>query len=255
MLVQIPFSGFYESMWSRGIDDEEERVVESLVEEHGLEAQELTPLVSDKLKYGEAFEYVAQEYVDYFEGWLNAELDLNIKLTFNRMTSPRYYNFETDHIVVDISYRDALILARKVGRNALRKAAKAMFTSRSGFISFYCNDPAEWGRLRGWDECQLKAVFEAALEVVGDDDWDWQIYEVMSGNGVFNNAVDKAVDWRALDLEIGKLLGKKELLEEQEDEKDEDRLYPTNWRSTEDYVAKYNALNQRIFNPYSDGVL
>lgn len=255
MLVQIPFSGFYESMWSRGIDDEEERVVESLVEEHGLEAQELTPLVNDKLKYHEAYEYVAQEYVDYFEGWLNAELGLSIKLTFQRMTSPRYYNFETDHIVVDISYRDALILARKVGRNALRKAAKAMFTSRSGFISFYHNDPAEWGRLRGWDECQLKAVFEAALEVVGDDDWDWQIYEVMNGNGVFNNAVDKAVDWRALDLEIGRLLGKKELLEEQEDEKDEDRLYPTNWRSTEDYVAKYNALNQRIFNPYSDGVL
>lgn len=255
MLAQIPFSGFYESMWSRGVEDEEKQTAEGLAEEYGLEQSKIAELIYKEAKYREAYEYVAEEYVGYFEGWLNSELGLNIKLTFNRMTSPRYYNFETDDIHVDISYPDAIKLARRVGRNSLRKAAKAMFTSRDGFISYYHNDPAEWGRLQGWDECQLRAVFEAALEVVGDDDWDWQIYEVMNGNGVFNNAVDKAVDWRALDLEIGKLLGKKELLEEQEDEKDEDRLYPTNWRSTEDYVAKYNALNQRIFNPYSDGVL
>lgn len=257
MDAKIPFSGFYESKWSGGCDQEEEQLTEQLAEEHGLEQSEIAELIYKEAKYREAYEHVAREFVPYFENWLNQELGISIKLTFSRMTSPRFYNFETDDIHVDISYEDAIKLARRVGRNALRKAAKELFTSRSGFISFYCNDPAEWGRLRDWDCNHLYALFTAAAELAGDDylDYEWSLYEDMSGNGVFAEAMSKAVDWSELNLEIGKLLGKKELLEEQEDEKDEDRLYPTNWRSTEDYVAKYAALNARIFNPYSDGVL
>lgn len=247
MDAKIPFSGFYESIWSRGIDDEEERVVESLVEEHGLEQSKIAELIYKEAKYREAYEYVAREYVGYFEGWLNSELGLNIKLTFNRMTSPRYYNFETDDIHVDISYPDAIKLARRVGRNSLRKAAKAMFTSRSGFISFYRNDPAEWGRLQGWNECQLKAVFEAALEVVGDDDWDWQIYEVMNGNGVFSMAFDRAFDSDAVVLEIGKLIGRRELAEELEEETDRNFPPPGKFHDTTSYVAMYEALNKSVF--------
>lgn len=245
MDAKIPFSGFYESKWSGGCDQEEEQLTEQLAEEYGLEQSKIAELIYKEAKYREAYEHVAREFVPYFENWLNQELGISITLVFNRMTSPRYYNFETDHIHVDISYEDAIKLARRVGRNALRKAAKELFTSRSGFISFYRNDPIEWGRLRGWDCNNLLALFTAAVDVIGEDDYEWGIYETMSGNGVFNTAMDKAVDWSELNLEIGKLLGKKELLEEQEEE--QDRVYPTNWRNTEDYVTQYRALNSNVF--------
>lgn len=247
MDAKIPFSGFYESKWSRGCDDEGEQIAEQLAEEHSLKKDEIAELIYKEAKYREAYEYVAEKYVGYFENWLNSELGLNIKLTFNRMTSPREYNFETDDIHVNISYEDAIKLARRVGRNALRKAAKELFTSRDGFISFYRNDPAEWGRLRGWDENHLYAVFTAAVDVIGEDDWEWGLVEVMSGNGVFSTAFDRAFDSDAVMLEIGKIIGRRELAEELEEETDRNFPEPGKFHDTKSYVAQYEALNKSVF--------
>ena len=165
------------------------------------------------------------------------------------MTSPRYYNFETDKIFVGISYRDAILLARRIGRNALRKAARDMFRSRSGFCSFYRNDPAEWGRLRGWDHNQLYCLTQAAVDVIDDENFEWGLAEDMSGNGVFGEAFHGAVDHEELMLGIGELIGEREA--EEAEENDDGRRFPVAYADTADYVKRYHEMNA---NKYGGGL-
>ena len=253
MEARIPFSGFYESMWSQGIDDEQEPQAERLAEEHDIKETDFNELFFKHSRYHVGYAYVAEKYAPAFLDMLNSELGLDLVIKFKDMTSPKFYNFETDHIFVDITYRDVLKLARKVGRNALRKAAKAMFTSCDGFISFYDPDISTWGPMRTWDHNQLYALMTAAVGTFSDEDntYDWGIYEDFSSNGVFCEAFDRACDWQAVMLEIGKLVGAKELAEELA-EQDDGRRFPVAWHGTADYVARYKAMNS---NQLSEGQL
>lgn len=246
MEARIPFSGFYESMWSQGVDDEEEQWAEGLAEEHGIKQDDIQELLWKHTKYRVAYNHVAQEYVPSFLALINGSLDLELEMTYKDMTSPKYYNFETDALYVELSPRDVVLLARRVGLKAIRKAAKQMFTSRDGFISFYSPRIEEWGKLRTWDHNQLYALMHAALDVIGEEDYDWSIYEAMSSNGDFNTAHDKAVDYPTIMFEIGKLVAAKEAAEEAEE--DSDRVYPVAYSGTADYVRRYDAMNKHIFN-------
>lgn len=249
MEVRLPFAGFYESMWDKALDSEQEYYYDNLKEKYDVPKDfDLGHLIWTHTTYRRAYDHIAEHYVPMFESFINEALGLNIKLKFLRMTSPREYNFETDHIIADISYRDALILARRVGRNALRKSAKELFTSRSGFISFYRNDPAAWGRLRGWDSNHLYAVMCAAVDVQGDEDWEWSLVEETYGGSLFSDAFYLALDESEITLEIGKVLGRNELKEELEDEEFEagDGKHfpgPGSFTDTKSYVRHYHALN------------
>jgi hypothetical protein len=245
MEARIPFAGFYESVWSSSLDDEEEQYAMSLAEKHDIKQDEVTALIFQHCSYGLAHRHIAAEYVDVFESFINDKLGTKIVLTYVSLDSPKYYNFETDQIIASIEYSDALILARRVGRNALRKAAKQMFTSRDGFISFYRNDPAEWGRLRGWDHNQLYCLLTAAVDVIDEEDYEFGLLEDLSGNGTFSEALFRGLDNEDLMVDVGKLVGKKELLEEQEEESDDGRRFPVAFEDTPDYVERYNKLNSK----------
>jgi hypothetical protein len=247
MEARIPFGGFYESMWSSGIDDQEESYAEHLAEEHDVPQSDVAEILFKHTKYHDCYAQVAEDYVSCFKAFINEGLGMKIKLTYNDMTSPKYYNFETDNVFADLSYPDALRLARRVGRNALRKAAKDMFTSRDGFISFYRNDISEWGPLRTWDHNQLYCLLTAAVDVIDDENWEWSLYENME----FYPAYDKGVDYPAVMLEIGKLVAIKEAAEEAE-EQDDGKRFPVAWKDTADYVAKFNKMNS---NGLSEGEL
>jgi hypothetical protein len=247
MEARIPFSGFYESLWSNGIDEEESQWAERLAEEHDIKQDAIQELLYRHTTYSLAYRYIAERYALKFQQHINSELNLNVFMAYKDMSSPKYYNFETDNIYVELSYPDALRLARRVGRNALRKAAKAMFTSRDGFISFYSPHIEEWGQLRTWDHNQLYALLTAAADAIGEDDYNWDIYEDMSCNGDFNIAHDKAIDYNTVMFEIGKLVAAKEIAEEAE-EQDDGRRFPVAYATTQDYVERYEAANKHIHN-------
>ena len=236
MEARIPFGGFYESLWSGGIDNEEEQYAERLAEDHEISQSDVANLLFQHTKYRTAYEAVAQDYVPLFEAFIN-ELGVKIDMTYKDMTSPREYNFETDKIFVEVSLASMKRLLKRVGNTAMRKAAKAMFTSRDGFISHYRNDITEWGPIEDWDHNQLYCLFTAAVEIAdgGDENWECHIYEDME----FSTAYDKAVDYQDLMLDIGKLVGKKELQEEQEEETDDGKRFPVAFKDTADYVAKF----------------
>jgi hypothetical protein len=114
-----------------------------------------------------------------------------------------------------------------------------MFTSCDGYISHYSNDIDEWGQLRSWDHNQLYCLLCEYVEDQ-DDDWEWNLFEDMC-EAVWN-AWSNAVDWDAVHLEIGKLLGAKEKEEELLEPEDE-RKFPVRFSSSKDYVDQFIKLN------------
>lgn len=152
--IQLPFDGFYDSIWSEGIDSELESTAENDAEteretygEAALDVDELRDLLSEATEYNKCYTAVAKTVVDAIEHVLDDELDIKITLTYSAMESPRFYNFSTDRLFAKISRADVAKLVRIVRRDryeSLRKVLADRHTSYSGFASFYSNDLAKW---------------------------------------------------------------------------------------------------------------
>jgi hypothetical protein len=170
--ARIPFAGFYYSIWDSEID----HWVEQQAEYHGESVED----VSDRMDYGTARLEIAQAYTEAFADWLGETLDKPVTLEFEQMTSPRYYNFETDRIFAkgDV-FGDVLAELRSKDADTLAKAFREAFTSRSGFISFY--DPVVPSKpIEDWDHNELYVLLEAWIAHQGVESIDHELFEGLS---------------------------------------------------------------------------
>ena len=181
----VPFAGFYCSIH----DEELDRALEQIFadRETGCDVNsDLVDLARDAIDWQAVHEAYALEYVKS----LGADYDLN--LTFDGMSSPKYYNFETDRIFATIDRETLARMLRAVPRKALRKRIRERFASRDGFISHYPRDLSDWPRqLCDWDHNQVGTLLELYLDReaagCGSDGFDsYRQYELMEyamGNG------------------------------------------------------------------------
>lgn len=152
----VPFAGFYYSVHDRHIDYCEE----TLMQDSGGEVNStLYEMFCGDVDYHE----VHLKYAARFTEWLSHYL--GVKFEFEEMKSPREYNFHTDRIFAKLSRADFCKLLKKVRGAKLKEMAKEVFTSRSGFISFYSNRISDWGRIDTWDHNQCGAVLAAAVRL------------------------------------------------------------------------------------------
>jgi len=224
---RIPFCGFYESLYSGELGRHEESEADYLAGEDGTPLSEtlgdLCPdlvriapaLPEGKLKetIAEAFwkaanyqamnEHLAKAYAEEFISWLSDSLALDVAGEFEEMTSPRYYNFETDRIFAGISEGAIREVARRLHEEkpeALPETFRAMFTSRDGFISSYDNAVPERD-LAEWDHNELYALLEAWCDHQLDGgDISHELYDWSIG-GLYEEvyrAFDAGMDWDAL---------------------------------------------------------
>lgn len=236
----IPFSGFYDSIWSGELDECDTRQIEQWQEDEeypGVSAEAMQDVLIRRTDYRDAEIAIAKAYVEGFQDWINHELGVDITLTFSIMTSPKEYNFTTDRIFVNINRDDLAQVYKAVGRQAVRDMAKEMFTSRSGFISFYSPRIEEWGPIREWDYNQVGAIFAAAVRRVDQyGDLSLTIYEGMSED--IYRAWSNAVDWPAVEQDLN------ELQIEAEDGIEDARVFPPHGVSdTSQYVKQFCELN------------
>lgn len=152
----VPFDGFYYSVHDRHIDYCEDRLFE---DDETRSSGELLRMFFNDTGHHE----VHLKYAARFTEWMGHYL--GVKFEFEEMKSPRFYNFETDRIFAKLSRADFCKLLKKVRGARLREMAKEMFTSRSGFISFYSNKVEEWGRIDTWDHNHCGAVLAAAVRL------------------------------------------------------------------------------------------
>jgi hypothetical protein len=225
--VNIPFSGFYDSIWSQEIDqcatNESEYADQdnwSRYEQIAALAPEYRPdtgwpglaeALFDHTDYSAAYASLATAYHDAFWDMVEGELGLPVMAKWDGMTRPREYNFETDRLfsTVPLSVFQAMLDAlRNDDAGNLQSAIERRHTSRSGFISFYSNDLAQWEdrELSDWDHNELGTLLRAWLAMTGleDDDRsiDWVIYEDYNMHEDAYHAWSNAVDWEAVERDL-----------------------------------------------------
>lgn len=199
LIINIPFAGSYNSMFSAELDSVQERFVEYEVEKNpGLNPDIPNEALWHCADYGKAYDHIARAYVDQFNQHLIDEYELDLDLKFESLQSPREYNFQTDRIFCEISEENVRKLREAVSDPALRQAIRERFTSRSGFISSYPNHLNAWNpNPLLWDHNELGTLLVALLD--DDEGWDWKIWERMQDRNVFDVAFDQCVNWEVYD--------------------------------------------------------
>ena len=187
-LTTVPFDGFYHSLHDSEIDHALEIVFD--IGGSGDVNPDILEAARDALDWPCIYEAYAKEYAES----IGHEYDL--ELTFESLSSPRFYNFETDRAFSHIS-RDSLAkIWRAVPRDALRDAIRERFTSRDGFISHYPNSLDDWPRrLSDWDHNQIGTLLWVYLDHEvrgyvngGFDGWaQLEVMESAFGNGFIEN--------------------------------------------------------------------
>ncbi len=175
------FPGFYESHLSWIIENEHEMFLEyepeKLADNYGLPQTIIEQFLNDtdifdKLFYWDNVVSWHDCYLAIAKDWVDS-LSSIVDLTFNfkEMTSPRYYNFETDRVFVGIEFNLVQKMFNEVmeQREKLERILEKNHKSRDGFISFYSYDLTEWLEkpLEDWDCNELGSLFEAWLTIQG----------------------------------------------------------------------------------------
>lgn len=185
------FSGFYETIWET--DNDEEMEIEHLNElrkEKGLPAIEWDDVEWDYKTYTKA---VVEGFTSEVETELK-KLGMVSKIKFQKVSSPREYNFANDagYIEVSLTKENRENITEYLDNHKLEfsKYLQDHYTSYDGFMSSYSNDLGEW--LDNLEDVlnhqhKLGAVLDFILRNE-DQLREMDIYETLHGNGCFLQA-------------------------------------------------------------------
>jgi hypothetical protein len=191
--TQIPFPGFYNSIYDSGFDSDIEYAIENYCDENPESVEsDVVNAFWDSVDTSRARLEIAELHVETWCSTFTAVTGIDLGLKFKAIESPREYNFTSDSVYASVSRKavfECYKLAKADGFTRFRAAVKERFTSRSGFISFYPSDYKMWINkpLVDWDCNEIETLIVAAL---GDadgfqNDLEWDVYEYASGNGMF----------------------------------------------------------------------
>jgi hypothetical protein len=188
------------------MDSTLEREIENLIDIDKLEGYGAHERL-DESQYGEILdnnisyaiwqEHLAQEWLKSFEIYFSQIVEEKISFTYEEMTSPKYYNFETDRLFASISMKDAKKLFAKAKEDSFSNLADCIeesFTRRDGFIPHYSSDLEEWldKPLEKWDHNEIGTLILSFLK--GEHDLNFAIIESMLENGDFYEGLWKAIE-------------------------------------------------------------
>lgn len=207
MLTTIPFQGLYESMWSQGLDDAEEYLIDGLTGENdsgegedgfrGHDRANVSEALYWTTNYGFAHNWLAKEYATDYAAKLDEVAGWKLRLKFDEMLSPREYNFTTDRVFMTLPRSTVRRLRKECDRDVLDTVAKERFTSYDGFISSYSPYVSDWGPLDKWDHNQVGTLLIAWIKTKDAGEIEQDVFDDWSGNGVFDEALDEGLDLEA----------------------------------------------------------
>lgn len=171
METTIPFEGFYESIHNYWI----ENAIESFASgENNFADPAILDKISETTDYKGLYNAYAEAYTHEFAQ------KFNIELKFKLLSSPKYYNFETDKIICEIEFSEVTRIFNATDTDKLRKLIKDRCTSYDGFVSFYPNDLDRWpSDLKDWDLNHIGYLIEAYIAQETNSE-DWETYLIDS---------------------------------------------------------------------------
>jgi hypothetical protein len=156
------FPGFYGSIFESDDDDALDCIKE---DNPGMEID------WDDIEwdYDEYQQEMSIKCCEAIEGLLEGELGLKIKIKYEKLVSPREYNFKNDTINVNMTFTKATYKRVRIllmeNKEALEEYLTENFKSRSGFMSFYDHDlPTFYNEYLHPDDEKFDKMFTYALE-------------------------------------------------------------------------------------------
>lgn len=136
--IQLPFSGFYHSIHDMYIDNHMEYEIEYLESELGYTDEQLD-VIKDRfydMDYAPIRKAICEHYIHAYNAVFYDEYNIHLDLEYSQLTSPRFYNFETDRLyaLIDESiYNDVTAL---INSEDFKTMLKDKFKPQSGFMPF-----------------------------------------------------------------------------------------------------------------------
>lgn len=171
--ILIPFCGFYESIASQKA---EEIAFRNFVNEKDIKDNAEGRMdIPDDMTEAEQTEFwdvfypkvikdiredIAKDYM-YHLG-----KELGLEFTFESISSPKFYNFTTDRLFVDVDTNELIHFYNRVDKAILADMIKERHTSGPGFDSYYENDIAHesWSDPEKFDHNQWETVVDAYIK-------------------------------------------------------------------------------------------
>lgn len=197
MKVQLPFSGFYESVHMDAIESQIEQMIDNKEEDTGKKYEH--PDIPKKV-----FTEYAEQYAD---AWVDAFKDstgLDISGKFVNLHSPKYYNYSTDEIDYEVSddkLKKVFEYALKNDKSGLAKFIKDRLEPRSGFSPFYSNDISEWGDFSKLEEPQVSLILDFYDQENNLSEYLWEkvdVFTILDRAGVEPKLMKESSDLKEL---------------------------------------------------------
>ncbi len=169
MEVIVPFSGFYHSVHNDYFDNTLEYCFN---DDSGSpidydDHDSLASKASDCINWRETWVCYADAYTDMIKSDFNLD-----SLKFKDLISPKYYNYETDRILAEISFSDVMAMYEAIDIEDLKTKVKELFTSCSGYISHYPSNLDDWDSdLANWDHNQVMTLMEVYLKKIDKEEY------------------------------------------------------------------------------------
>ncbi len=175
LTAALPFAGFYGSQHDAELDYAMEAMFSN-------DQGDLNPGLIDRVRGTCHWHVVHLAYAKEFaESYCE---EVGIRLTrFESLDSPRFYNFETDRLFIELPWEEVQRLRCETSTASLDRVASERHRSRSGFISFYSPDWRTWGEVACWDHNQLQTLIEGYVRDTHGDVDETSLMENARGNG------------------------------------------------------------------------
>lgn len=196
MKTTVPFQGFYNTIHDSQCDDTLERMLSDSSGCHPVR-EHFAEKIFDHVDWHKVHLAYAQEYVE------NLAHKYKIALKWEKMISPREYNFTTDRLFADITQKEVRRIYKLVDKERFHALIKQEFTSRDGFMSYYPNSIDRWPPIPQWDWNHVGTLIAAYVEQVaqeerGSDGFDqfaeYGLMEDSFSNGFMDEELYKALD-------------------------------------------------------------
>lgn len=202
------FCGFYETELSFEPDYE----VREIFEENGLPVSLMkrfyfsNPEMIIKENYSKYELDVAKSVCAFLEDKISDMMEMEVKIKFERIVSPQYYNFKNDSIDIEIVTDEKKFMKKihkmlNLHKTAFAEYIKENYTSRDGFISYYDNDSESWLKQEEYSAHEIGSILEFLLMVFNDDIYE-EMVTYVTENVYVGSYVEMANDFQLIMNEV-----------------------------------------------------
>lgn len=135
------FSGFYNGYF----EIDESQIINDIQYDRVENGKNELKEISLEIDYPKYYQEISIKLCKEIQYVIRENIDENCDITFQKITSPKYYNYTNDSIDISLEIDLEKVLSL-IGENfeLFSKYIKQNYTSCSGFISGFTNDANEW---------------------------------------------------------------------------------------------------------------